>query len=333
MSQADGKLDSKRLTGLDALRGIAAFCIMVFHTKLLDGNGIGPGKAYLAVDFFFVLSGYVMARTYEIRLAGDMHGIQFLLARLRRLAPTMAIGGLIGIPVLYAVSPHHFGEIVIINMLMLPVIYGFYTFPLNVPAWSIFFELISNALHGLFLFKIETNFLHVALVVLALLLFPISQGYSHLDVGSSAQTFLACFPRTLFSYILGIVLWRRWRDHPNVSLPRWICLAIMPLFFTIIWLCDIKTGWIDLSFIFVICPTLIASGLRMEGGQIGFMIGEISFPLYAIHYPLIETLQLISVPWPLQLILSITLAALIAWAPKTGVYRRYVPAKIKNKAA
>src|SRR3954471_17744990 len=87
----------KRLAGLDGLRGIAAFSILIYHV-IPVAAGEWRGNAYLAVDFFFMLSGYVMARTYEARLADGLPPAAFIAARFRRLWPTMFVAGMLGLP-------------------------------------------------------------------------------------------------------------------------------------------------------------------------------------------------------------------------------------------
>ena len=93
--------EAARLSGLDVLRGIAALWVLHYHTikVVLDGHNFGS-RGYLAVDFFFMLSGYVMARSYEDKFRQGYGLKSFFTARYRRVWPTMAIGGLISAPML-----------------------------------------------------------------------------------------------------------------------------------------------------------------------------------------------------------------------------------------
>ena len=86
-----------RLSGLDALRGVAAIMVVLLHVNHLAGDAGWFTAGYLAVDLFFMLSGYVLARTFDRRLESDLSAMDFLVIRLRRLWPVMAVGALLGL--------------------------------------------------------------------------------------------------------------------------------------------------------------------------------------------------------------------------------------------
>ena len=130
------------------LRGIAALCVLGLHVEWI--YNLSPrlfAKSYLAVDLFFMLSGYVMARTYEPRMAQGLAPLRFLLTRYRRLWPVMAIGCLIGLPKLFVDTPNPavFTAAATLNLLLLPLPWKELAFPMNIPAWSIFLELAAIA--------------------------------------------------------------------------------------------------------------------------------------------------------------------------------------------
>jgi peptidoglycan/LPS O-acetylase OafA/YrhL len=79
---------------MDGIRGIAAILVALFHFRATflhyDNNVIGDG--YLAVDLFFVLSGFVLAHAYEHRFARGMTTFEFMRARVIRLYPLYFVG-------------------------------------------------------------------------------------------------------------------------------------------------------------------------------------------------------------------------------------------------
>mgnify|MGYP002926313690 CR=1 FL=1 len=101
---ATGYLASKpRYEILDGLRGVAAMIVVAFH--LLETYSKGPAyqvlnHGYLAIDFFFVLSGFVIGYAYDDRWRRMSVG-EFLKRRLIRLQPMVVIGALIGAAMFY----------------------------------------------------------------------------------------------------------------------------------------------------------------------------------------------------------------------------------------
>lgn len=83
---------------LDGLRGVAAIIVVTFHlaeplgTSHLD---ILVNHGYLAVDFFFLLSGFVMGYAYDDRW-GKMTVGSFLKRRVERLQPMVILGMTLG---------------------------------------------------------------------------------------------------------------------------------------------------------------------------------------------------------------------------------------------
>lgn len=273
-----------RLHGLDALRGIAALCVLVYHAgRFTDSN------AYLAVDFFFMLSGYVMARTYEGKLASGMRPAAFVGARIGKLWPTMFFASLVALPWLYSyLEPSQFWPVALANLLLIPTPIANRVYLLNQPAWSIFFELVANLVHALVLWRLSTRQLTLLLVPTVALLAWQASHYT-LNLGASPVTFLGGIPRVLTSYIIGIVLWRWWRDKPTLAVSRHFTLLAMPLFFIGGGLVPQQSWQSDLLFVLVLCPMLVAGGLKIERpGPLLLFAGAISFPLYAVHGPMIQ---------------------------------------------
>src|ERR1700744_3037299 len=84
---------------LDGLRGVAALAVVTFHFMewvYFDYSKNFIGHGFLAVDFFFCLSGFVIGYAYDDRI-GKMGILEFFKSRLIRLHPLVIIGSVIGL--------------------------------------------------------------------------------------------------------------------------------------------------------------------------------------------------------------------------------------------
>ena len=207
---------------LDGLRGVAAIMVVWFHifeayaTSHLDQQ-INHG--YLAVDFFFILSGFVIGYAYDDRW-GTMSKWEFIKRRFIRLQPMVVIGAIIGGAMFYTqgcsvwdvtvVSVLSLFVATFINALMIPATPGMEVrglgemYPLNGPTWSLFFEYIGNILYVLFIHKLPTKFLAmlVAAAGCGLGYFAIFGPYGDICAGFqlTGTEFTAGFLRLLFSF-------------------------------------------------------------------------------------------------------------------------------------
>lgn len=300
-------MQSNRLQGLDALRGIASLCVLTFHAA-----GTNSSNAYLAVDFFFMLSGYVMARTYEERLHAGMGTVGLLKARLVRLWPTMLLASLIGLPWLASWTPTNWLVLIsIANLLLIPTPMLNRVFLLNGPAWSIFFELFANVVHGLILQRLNTRWLQLLLLLLIAVLAYFASRFT-MEMGATPASFIGGVPRVLLSYSIGILLWRRWRDIPAFKVSTAFTFAAMPIAFLASAFVDGQSWQADLLFVLVVCPMLIAGGLKVATVPAPLRyLGILSFPLYAVHGPVLETSKMLGVSMWWGALLSFPIAAIV----------------------
>lgn len=134
---------TERLGGLDMLRGVAALSVAFLHVPLAFPAVDTPfTKAYLAVDFFFMLSGFVLTRTYQPRFAAGLGAARFMSLRFKRLWPTIAVGAVFGlISAIGAYTPEKLALLFAMNLALVPYIFGggkAAVFPLNGAFWSVF---------------------------------------------------------------------------------------------------------------------------------------------------------------------------------------------------
>lgn len=302
---------------LDGLRGVAAIMVVWFHifeayaTSHLDQN-INHG--YLAVDFFFILSGFVVAYAYDDRWK-TMKATEFLKRRIIRLHPMVVMGALIGAVMFYfqGCSVWDVSEITItalliatfINALLVPATTGTEVrgvgemYPLNGPSWSLFFEYIGNILYALFIRKFSTSALAFLVFIagLGLASFAILGPYGDICAGFSltGTEFTAGFLRLLFSFSAGLLLARIFKPV-KVKGAFWICSLSIIVLLSVPRLGGAEHLWLNglydticFALIFPVLVYLGASGktTNKHTQRVCNFLGDISYPLYMVHYPFI----------------------------------------------
>lgn len=303
----------ERLLGLDALRGIAALLVVLLHIHHQTGSLAGFDRAYLAVDLFLVLSGYVMARCYEGRMAGGMSLTTFMQARLKRLWPTIALGVVMGLgPMLGTMSVSTALTMTVLALLFIPYLSGDQPiFPASLPMWSLFFEVIANAAHHLAFRHMGTRTLVAATLACIAVMLALAPSA---NVGSTSDDFWMGFPRLMGDYMAGILIWRLVGERQLI--PGIVGLILLPAALIAASLAPAGSGWVDFLFVYLCCPLIVVSGLSpLRYLQKPLVwLGDISFPLYAVHYPVLLTALRFRPPWPVLLVLALGAAWLVARA-------------------
>ena len=300
----------KRYEAFDAMRGIAAISIATWHANQIFGNGDWLGNAYLAVDMFFALSGFVLAHAYESRLANGMTALQFTRLRIIRFYPLYLLGLLFssaGIIGLWAIghpgalaSQQIFALVLPSNLLMLPAppdcTQCAYLFPLNAPAWSLFFELLINIAFAIAWRWLSYRVLIAICATAASLLIYVSIEYSGLSVGWSWPTFAGGLARVCFSFPAGVLIYRVTRQRQPIALNPWLLCSVLLLLLCMPISGSGKRALYDALCVIVAFPMLIAFGGLMTANMstrsrsIFRLLGDMSYALYAVHWPLLTML-------------------------------------------
>lgn len=290
--------DSDRLLTLDALRGVAAILVVTYHAFGPD-SGFLPG-GYFAVDFFFILSGLVIGRTYQERLDHGLSFSGFMKTRLIRLYPLFALGLILD--TLRRLTFSAFGKgdgisayDVVVSFareaVMLPSSSKWGTlFSINPPAWSLFMEVAINAVFALALFRLRAAMLlSIAGASFAVFgLAALSEGT--FDLGPTWDTAPYGFVRTLFGFSVGMLIARSRPFAPRTSwlvvVPAGVLMAAMLL---------PSSLFLEALCIGLMMPALVFSGALINPpGSLrnaAKLLGEASYPMYAIHWPLLFALQ------------------------------------------
>lgn len=329
---------------LDGLRGLAALAVVLFHFMEMaysdySQNFIAHG--FLAVDFFFCLSGFVIAYAYDGRI-GKMGIGEFFKSRLIRLHPLVVFGAVLGLlsflfdpfgghPELYS-----FGKIILIFLASVflipyPIITerSFNLFGLNAPSWSLFWEYVANILYALILYKLSRRFLVVLTVISAAALCFVSyRAGGSLMGGWGGENFWDGCARISYSFLAGMLVYRaNWIIKSKlgfVGLCALLALAfIMPF--------NTQWNWLTEPLVVLFYfPLLIAlgAGATLAPGlkKICNFSGKISYPLYMTHYAVIWMFlnyYTAHQPGTTQLIFIITIGTIVLVAIAYLVMRFY----------
>lgn len=330
-------LESKpRYEILDGLRGVAALMVVMFH--LFETYSRGPAfqiinHGYLAVDFFFVLSGFVIGYAYDDRW-DRMTTWGFFKRRLTRLHPMVIMGTLIGaalfffspaaFPLTREVEGWKFALCIVMGLLMIPCgkgldIRGWNEMnSLDGPTWTLTFEYIGNILYALIFRHLPKAGLAILCIVCAFFTLDLTMGWdvfglfpegAHYNViggwALNGQQIYIGFTRLLYPFLCGLLISRilpshRTQDNPSGSPIRikggfwWCALAIVVIlaFPCIGGKQGVPDGMFQAVSILILFPLIVLTGAGSvtagaKSTAVCRWLGEISFPIYITHYPLI----------------------------------------------
>ena len=332
-------METRRYETLDALRGVAAVAVVAYHLSSLRLEPDFVPHGYLAVDFFFVLSGFVVAYAYEGPLRTALSLRAFVVKRLIRLYPLALLGAAMGFVVLLLkwwlfpdkVDP--LPRIVlsgVFNGLLLPMFFGgtasrHEIFPGNGPLWTLFFEFIANVLWATIGIRMRSSALLVVAAVSWLALAGFAIHAHTLNVGFEIRTFSAGLARVCFGFPVGVVIYRM-RDSLRVPDFCWGPLRWGPLMLSVVLIAVLasplnadQTGvpWWDLASVSILLPMLVVVGIGQgEAGRIGVFLGMLSYPIYVLHFPILLVVsglhQTILARWNVHLVVAGSLVVILA---------------------
>lgn len=309
---------------LDGLRGVAALLVVWYHVfegfqfagekAIIDGVNHG----YLAVDFFFILSGFVIGYAYDDRWGKQLTMASFFRRRLIRLHPMVMMGALIGFISFAATGFERWDgtsagwglSLLALGAawLMLPALPGMprevrgngEMFPLNGPCWSLFFEYIGNILYAFILRRLGTKAMAALATMMAcgLAWFAVTNqsGYGSIGVGWTIDStnLLGGLLRMLCPFTIGMLISRIFKPM-KVKGAFWICTAILLILFHVPYI-EGGTPWswnglfeaVCIIGIFPWIVWLAASGKTTDKASTSIcrFLGDLSYPLYIVHYPI-----------------------------------------------
>lgn len=286
---------------LNGIRGLAACAVATLHGQGFFGEFVAWG-GYLAVDLFFVLSGFVLAHAYEDRFARGMTVSGFFWIRTLRLYPLYLLGAVIGsVSAVLAwilgagdLTSNQLALAIAFNAVMLPIPVfepSMRLYPVNVPGWSLFFELAVNVVYVALYSKLTERILIAIVILSAIGLAILGLQAGHLDLGSIWGSFAGGTLRVLFSFFMGVLLYRRRGAIRYGAGVAWLSLALVLAVVAIPVATELRTGY-DLICVLFVFPVLVALAAASQPDRISSEIfdklGIMSFALYAVHVPVFE---------------------------------------------
>ena len=333
MANSNVYLASKpRYEILDGLRGVAAVLVVAYHLFETYYHGAPDqpiNHGYLAVDFFFVLSGFVIGYAYDDRW-DRMSTWSFFKRRFIRLHPMVIFGTLFGAILFYFGSC---GEFPLINdtpwyMVLLVMFWCFTmiplpntmdirgwaeTNPLNGPTWSLQWEYIANILYALVIRRLSKVALAICVAIFAVMTVILClnidvTGFlearnwaSYTVVGGWSTTpdqLQVGLTRLLYPFFCGLLI-SRVGKLIKVKAGFWWCSLMIIVLFCMPWMglgtegeARWTNGLYEAICILVCFPLIVAMGAGSsvtgsKSSAINKFLGEISYPIYITHYPLI----------------------------------------------
>lgn len=315
---------------LDGLRGIAAISVMFMHFLQELSSTILQG-AYLSVDMFFMLSGFILSYSYGERLRQDAWRGEYLKRRIIRLYPMIFIGFAIGFASLIVMQVNSSARFSLGNLAAatgqnfflvpylgrfsvsgfvgaanhsLPSVNDPGVFPLNPPAWSLFFELFASVILIAAIKMTARNlsrWAYVCLVAFLVYGFLASLDNAKLAImmnqGWAADNFIGGFFRVGYGFLLGIAIGKMY-DSDLPAKPHWFIAGLVKndymlfvVFLLVVAFPSSIKGMYSVAILLFVAPALVYRGAMLAPSgktiaRLSAFLGWISYPLYCVHYPI-----------------------------------------------
>lgn len=289
--------------GLDGLRGVAALSVGVLH---VDGLILHAGfncMTFLAVDFFFCLSGFILSHAYGARLAeGTLRPGAFFVLRIVRLYPMILAGAALAVVIGLAIRSAPVHETLTMGLgtlLLVPAGFAFgdIAFPLNNVFWSLLFELGAGVIFAGLAGSRDRVWAAIVVVSALILLIVASKGVGPGVLGfGNPVLFLFGVPRVLLPFALGVLVERRFAaSEPSPARPRLSLSPSLPALLLVLLLFCIPGDRQFAALIGTLIAVPLIVWLGAHASQRGASrlsalaghFGAVSYPFYAVHLPLV----------------------------------------------
>lgn len=288
---------------LDALRGAAAFSVITRHASGFFSYHLH--YSYLAVDLFFILSGFVITHAYDKKLlTGELTVKKFVITRIIRLYPLYFVSVFLG-----AIAFFPWGKLVSGGELdQSPYILSFLAalmflpykmpndnslYPLVGVCWSLFYEIIINVFYAYFCNRLNKITSSLIVLILGISLLIVGLHSNSIDGGYSwggASVILGLL-RSSYGFLLGMLIYRSKNFRYNIARTFRFLFAVLPLIVLFSPKYRIDDVYIEIICLSIVFPLGIYFGSKLDvkSTKVSYyfgMLGVISYPLYLFHAPL-----------------------------------------------
>ncbi len=294
---------TQHYVALDGLRGLAAISVVLLHVLIYFKIEFKVFYTHLAVDFFFLLSGFVIAHAYDKKLMHGMSIYEFMKVRMIRLYPLIIVGVLLGTAI-FIVNAIIFkdvtaSEIIVAfasALLLVPTTamahLRSWSYPLNGPLWSLSFEIIINFLYVLAFPYLTKARLYIVALTGALLLTMAAYLNDGLNAGFSLNDFYLGFVRVLYPFTIGIIIKRYIIDKIATG---FLGLLSAPILLAVLFLPGKEHWSVELISILVVFPVILIFAAKLPEmptlDKVWKPLGTLSYPLYVTHFPFVVAMS------------------------------------------
>ncbi|QIB39703.1 acyltransferase [Rhizobium oryzihabitans] len=303
----------ERFILLDGIRGVAALFIVHRHAEVLFGKS--TASSYLAVDLFFALSGFVLAHAYSVKLReGAITPGFFMKARFARLYPLYVLAlalmaayficlYVLGLPTPIddlhrLVDPGELAFSLVTGLLFLPAPF---TLTLNgalflvSPAWSLFNELVVNAVYSRWGVRATTKQTIAVLAVSAVVLMVAAAEFGRLHAGFRWNEMYAGMGRVFFSFFAGVLIYRFRNRVPELrAVHAALCLLVVCVILAMPMSRELRP-FFDFAVVVFVWPLLLfVASKTVPGRRVGMVsafLGTASYAVYVLHIPLLAWME------------------------------------------
>jgi peptidoglycan/LPS O-acetylase OafA/YrhL len=296
----------KRFITLDFFRGVAAIFILARHS--LEFIGVNPYTSYLAVDLFYLISGFVFVPSTGDKLIGgktDAKGV--IINRIIRLYP-LYFASIVFAGIFYLIGARHginipnqpYWQAWLIALTMGPNINApWFMFQINGPAWYLFVDMV-GVIFFAFTYKYFKDWMLGIIIALSAGVL-VYAAYNidprgGLDLGWVKTNLQYGFARFTFSFTLGMLLYRKLRNgffekQYNLPFVGIILCAIMATSLCIQRIDNDTDALISLICVFGVFPAILIIGTKVDFGgflaKISDFLSPISYTIYILQLPFI----------------------------------------------